>query len=132
MNQRIKQAAILTAFVGVAAPSAQAYACSATETQVYSSATTAWCVENSIVATYGAFPTAYFVYGDNAKAAALAATVQPATAELLFLQGLCYEKDALNDPRKAKSFYQQIYDQLPADPLAAEARNRIAASGDDR
>jgi len=65
MNQRIKQAAILTAFVGVAAPSAQAYACSATETQVYSSATTAWCVENSIVATYGAFPTAYFVYGDN-------------------------------------------------------------------
>lgn len=43
----------------------RAHACSATETQVYASKTTVWCVDNGIISQYGTFPTAYFAYGDN-------------------------------------------------------------------
>jgi MYXO-CTERM domain-containing protein len=43
----------------------RAHACSATETQVYSSATTVWCVDNGIIHDHGPFPSKYFSYGDS-------------------------------------------------------------------
>src|SRR5258708_35763895 len=43
----------------------EARACSASQTQVYHSAKTIWCVENAIVQQYGAFPSAFFAFGDN-------------------------------------------------------------------
>lgn len=49
----------------IAALARDADACSATQTQVYQSATTVWCVEQSVIAQYGAFPTAFFPYGEN-------------------------------------------------------------------
>lgn len=60
---RVAVAAV--ALVGVLAPARAARACSATEQQVYHSATTAWCVESSVLSQYGAFPTAFFPYGDH-------------------------------------------------------------------
>jgi len=53
------------AIVGALVPAARAHACSATETQVYQSATTVWCVDNGIIKQYGTFPSAFFTYGDN-------------------------------------------------------------------
>lgn len=44
---------------------ARAEACSATQTQVYKSAKTAWCVEKSVIAKYGAFPASFYSYGDS-------------------------------------------------------------------
>ncbi len=49
----------------VCAPLAEAYACSATQTEVYRSAKSVWCVEKSIVKAHGAFPTSFFPYGDE-------------------------------------------------------------------
>jgi hypothetical protein len=43
----------------------EARACSSTETEVYRSGKTVWCVENAIVSQYGPFPTAFFPYGDS-------------------------------------------------------------------
>jgi len=60
-----KQVVCIAAFVSVSLPSAAAHACSATETQVYKSAKTVWCVENSVVAQYGTFPQEFFPYGDD-------------------------------------------------------------------
>jgi hypothetical protein len=53
------------ALFGAILPGARAHACSATETQVYQSATTVWCVDNGIIQQHGTFPTAFFAYGDN-------------------------------------------------------------------
>ena len=50
---------------GAILPATRADACSATETQVYQSATTVWCVDNGIIQQHGTFPKAFFAYGDN-------------------------------------------------------------------
>src|SRR5439155_14087962 len=42
-----------------------AYACSASQTEVYKSSKTAWCVENAVISKYGPFPKSYFAFGDN-------------------------------------------------------------------
>jgi hypothetical protein len=64
-HQRTKQAACIAAFLSVSAPAAKAYACSSSQTEVYRSAKTVWCVEKSIVTKFGAFPQSFFPYGDN-------------------------------------------------------------------
>src|SRR5262249_31295477 len=53
------------AVLGLLAFSADADACSATQTQVYKSQTTVWCVENSIISKYGTFPSVFYKFGDN-------------------------------------------------------------------
>ena len=62
---RAKGLAAAAVLLGVVAPAATSYACSASETQVYQSATTVWCVEASVITKYGAFPQAFFPYGEN-------------------------------------------------------------------
>ena len=68
-----------------------------------------------------------FAGGDYSKASELLVEIQPATPETLFLQGLCHDRDGLNEPEKARSFFQQIIDSHSANPLAAEARKQILA-----
>jgi hypothetical protein len=65
MNKRIKLAAGLTALLGLSAPAVDAHACSPTQTEVYKSAKSAWCVENEIVNKFGPFPKPFFAYGDS-------------------------------------------------------------------
>ena len=65
MNKRAKRAAWITAFLSVFAPAASAHACSATQTELYHSTKTVWCVEKSIITDFGAFPTPFFAYGDS-------------------------------------------------------------------
>lgn len=65
MSKRAKRAAAITAFLSVCAPAASAYACSATQTEVYHSAKTTWCVEKAIITEFGAFPTPFFAFGDS-------------------------------------------------------------------
>lgn len=65
MNRRMKLAIGITALLGVSAPAASAHACSASQTEVYKSAKSAWCVENEIVAQFGAFPQPFFAFGDS-------------------------------------------------------------------
>jgi hypothetical protein len=65
MNKRAMRAAAVTAFLGVCAPAASAHACSATETEVYKSAKTVWCVEKAIITEFGAFPPGNFAFGDS-------------------------------------------------------------------
>ena len=65
MIKRAKKVACAVAFLGICAPAADAYACSASETEVYRSQKTVWCVEQSVIAKYGAFPTAFFPYSDS-------------------------------------------------------------------
>src|SRR5579863_4280736 len=55
----------IASLAGTIIPAARANACSASETQVYQSATTVWCVDNGIISQYGTFPTGFFAYGDN-------------------------------------------------------------------
>lgn len=45
--------------------SPRSQACAADEVEVYKSAKSAWCVKNSLVTAHGAFPTAFFKYGDD-------------------------------------------------------------------
>ncbi len=59
-----KRIALAVAVLGALVP-ARAHACSSTETQVYVSATTAWCVEGAVLSQYGTFPSAFFAYGDK-------------------------------------------------------------------
>jgi MYXO-CTERM domain-containing protein len=61
MSRLVVGAALLISF----STATKVYACSATETQVYSSATTVWCVDNGIIQQYGTFPSKYFSYGDG-------------------------------------------------------------------
>src|SRR6266702_905686 len=49
----------------VSAPAADAHACSASQTEVYRSSKSVWCVEKSIVKAHGAFPTSFFPFGDE-------------------------------------------------------------------
>ena len=65
MKKRTKRILGAVAFLAVCAPSAKASACSATETEVYRSAKSVWCVEKSVITKYGAFPTAFFPYTDG-------------------------------------------------------------------
>lgn len=51
-------------FMALAVHAERAEACSATETKVYESPKSVWCVENALTAKYGAFPHAFFSYGD--------------------------------------------------------------------
>jgi hypothetical protein len=53
------------ALSGLALWSPIARACAGDETEVYKSAKSAWCVKNSLVTDHGAFPTAFFKYGDD-------------------------------------------------------------------
>jgi hypothetical protein len=62
MSRLLAAAATLLVLLGT---SSRAHACSASETQVYASKTTVWCVDNGIIAQYGTFPSAFFTYGDN-------------------------------------------------------------------
>ena len=68
----------------------------------------------------------HFEGGDYVKASDLLSTIQPATPETLFLQGLCHDRNGINEPEKARSFFQRIVDDHSTDPLAAEARKQIA------
>jgi MYXO-CTERM domain-containing protein len=65
MSQRAKKWAVAAALACVGLPAADAHACSSTETEVYRSPKTVWCVEKSIITQYGAFPNRYFPFGDN-------------------------------------------------------------------
>jgi hypothetical protein len=53
------------AFLLASGYAVDSFACSATETEVYRSATTVWCVEQSVISKYGTFPSEFFTYGDN-------------------------------------------------------------------
>ncbi|APR79740.1 Hypothetical protein A7982_05087 [Minicystis rosea] len=55
----------LAAFLAAGVPLAEAHACSSTQTMVYQSAKTAWCVETSVIDKYGPFPEAFFSFGDD-------------------------------------------------------------------
>jgi MYXO-CTERM domain-containing protein len=65
MSKRTKLVACIAAILSLSAPAAEAYACSGSQTQVYHSAKTTWCVENAIISKYGTFPSSFFPYGDN-------------------------------------------------------------------
>ncbi len=65
MSGIVKWIACAVAAVSVGVTAANAHACSATQTQVYQSTTSVWCVEKSILQQHGAFPTAFFPYGDR-------------------------------------------------------------------
>ena len=84
MNQRIKWAAGLAVLIGLSAPAADARACSATETEVYKSAKTVWCVENEIVAKFGAFPQPFYAYGDSVVDQLVAVFAVPAEGVYTF------------------------------------------------
>src|SRR5512140_2805240 len=77
-------AAIVAALV---ARAADAQACGANETQAYQSATTTWCVDQGVVAKYGAFPAAYFAYGDQVIAELVALFDVPAQGNYTFEAG---------------------------------------------
>ncbi len=61
----IKPLVAVALFALVATGATRAHACGANETQVYQSATTAWCVDNGILQKYGAIPNGFFAYGDG-------------------------------------------------------------------
>ena len=67
----------------------------------------------------------HFTGGDDAKAAALLAQIEPPTPETLFLQGLCYDVSGLNELEKSRAFFQRIMSEHPGDPLADEARKQL-------
>jgi hypothetical protein len=52
-------------FAAASGYAADSFACSATETEVYRSSKTVWCVEQSVITKYGAFPQEFFPFGDN-------------------------------------------------------------------
>ncbi len=65
MNRTQTMFAVAVASAILCGAASRVEACSATETQVYASKTTVWCVDNGIISQYGTFPSAYFAYGDN-------------------------------------------------------------------
>jgi hypothetical protein len=65
MMNRAKSLACAAVLLGIAAPAADAHACSGTQSEVYRSSKTVWCVEKSVEAKYGAFPKAFFPFGDD-------------------------------------------------------------------
>src|SRR5215468_6061677 len=56
--------AAIGAFAGATAYAEDAQACSASQQELYRSSKSAWCVEKSVIQKSGAFPTAFFAYGD--------------------------------------------------------------------
>ncbi len=62
---RVKWITAAAIVLSIAFAAERANACSATQTQVYQSATSVWCVEKSVIAQHGAFPSAFFAFGDN-------------------------------------------------------------------
>ena len=65
MGKRAIRARGALAFLSVWAPTTSAHACSATETEVYKSPKSVWCVENAIITKFGAFPKPFYAYGDS-------------------------------------------------------------------
>jgi uncharacterized membrane protein YgcG len=87
MRRRLPLAAAVVAVLAVAATPSRARACGANETQVYASKTSVWCVDNGIVQKYGAFPSAYFAYGDGVISELVALFNVPAQGVYTFEAG---------------------------------------------
>ena len=67
----------------------------------------------------------HFDGGEYAEAANFLGKIEPVTAETLFLLGLCHDSSGLNEPEKARAFFQRILDEHPREPLAMEAETQL-------
>ena len=67
----------------------------------------------------------HFDGGEYAEAAKYLGKIEPATAETLFLLGLCHDSSGLNEPEKSRAFFQRIIDEHPGEPLADEAGKQL-------